>query len=250
MRHPLIALQNAPMNWVRQTLCLDFFHPPELMPGEALEESGSIWTMLFKMVLRPSGWVKKGVELLVVVPTIIIGILPSLIYRVTFKATSLVYLPLVFVAHTTLSSSLSIKSRLERFTKGELEKVRRWLSWIILGLFVSKVGVTLGLVDLSYLAEQFPSQQLLQIVVAPNSWPWWQFTLLSDAVLTLFLFYFADAAIPQIEGKVWKPRTVENTISSLSFLRGILAIATISHGFYIALIEAGLLEAGTLPGWL
>lgn len=235
VRTPIRTLKEAPSNWLRQTLCTDFYHPPEMFPGRS---------MPFSDVLRRMAIFQKAGRGLVLyyaaqsVPFYLIGYLPPIIYRVSFKATALAYAPFIWVAHSTLGNPLSVKARLERITKGELEKVRRLASWPILAALVTKVALLNGWIDLSHVTAQFPSQKLMSNIFVPNSWPWWQITLVSDAVLTFLLLFFADAALARLDGKkAWRAKTVLNTVSGVSFLRATLSLATISHFFYLALSE-------------
>jgi hypothetical protein len=130
-----------------------------------------------------------------------------------------------------------VNSRLERITKGELEKVRRVVSWGIVVTLAAKFGFALGLVDWSRIEEKFPSKKLVQSLVVPGGLPWWQITLGADALLTFFLLFFADAALSRLDGKqAWREQTVLGTVSTVSFLRAALSIITISHFFRIALV--------------
>ena len=77
---------------------------------------------------------------------------------------------------------------------------------------------------------------MAESVVMFGSWPWWQFTLLADALLTFFLFFFADAALGRIDSPhAWKEERTLGTVSAISFLRATLALVTIGHFFLIAL---------------
>src|ERR1700694_4681092 len=38
VRRPLKTLRRTPQNWLRQSLCTDFFHPPEIVPMDAARE--------------------------------------------------------------------------------------------------------------------------------------------------------------------------------------------------------------------
>jgi hypothetical protein len=238
-RSPLQTLNEMPRNWLRQCFCTDFFHPPEMLPLEAVRGNQTFPTfaVVWGVVRQPE---TVGVWLLmvfIVLPLLVIGYLPPLIYRVTFKATAVAYLPFVWVAHTTLRNPLSLKARLERITKGELEKVRRALSWIIVATLAGKLGLIWGLVDRSRIVDKFPSQKFVDSLVVIDRWPWWQITLGADAVLTFFLLYFADAALSRIESqRVWREETVLKTLSTVAFLRAALSIFTMSHFFYIALV--------------
>ncbi len=159
-------------------------------------------------------------------------------YRFCFKATVIVYAPIIWIAQATLRSPLPTKLRLERITKGEIEKVRRWLSGIILAALIAKFFLAIGWVDLDYILKQFHSQKIVDNLVVPGAWPWWQLTLTTDALLTIILRLFADAAQPRLDSQqVWREKTVLAIVSSVCFIRAVAGFATISHFFFLALIE-------------
>jgi hypothetical protein len=240
-RRPLYTLREAPRNWLRQTICTDFAHVPEIVPLDAVKgEDYQLPTFkIFTGFYREQEGVQKILAILVFLPFLVIGWLPSFIYRVSFKATCVVYSPLIWVTHLTLQNPLPLKARLERITKGELEKVRRWLSYVIFGGVIVKLALMLGWVDLKYFQSWFPSSKIADSFVMADRWPWWQFTLTTEAALTFFLFYFADAAITRIENQqTWSESGVLNVVTSASFLRAVLSIVTITYFFYLALLVA------------
>ena len=251
VRRPVYTLRETPHNWIRQTICTDFAHPPEVVPLDAVR--GDEFDVLpfsgFVQFLRDTEDVTtKVVGIGFLMPFVLIGWLPSLIYRVSFKATSLVYAPLIWVTHVTLQNPLPLKARLERITKGELEKVRRGLSWIILTALIAKLALVFALIDRTYFESRFPSTRIASTIVIPDRWPWWQISLTTDALLTFFLFFFADAAITRIENQsTWPDNFVLNIVTSASFLRAVLSILTISYLFYIALFAAFPGVASRLP---
>lgn len=240
IRQPLRTIGEMPRNWVRQSLCTDFAYPPEMLPLDAvkgLRMGVPSFAHLLRGLLRQKGAVPKIGYLLALLPTILLGYLPSLVYRVSFKATSVAYLPFIWVAHATLRNPLPANTRLERITKGELEKVRRVLSWGIIATLAAKFGFVLGLVDWNRIEEKFPSKKLVQSFVVPDGWPWWQITLGADALLTFFLLFFADAALARLNTQqAWREQTVLGTVSTVSFLRAAMSLLTISHFFRIALV--------------
>lgn len=67
------------------------------------------------------------------------------------------YVPFLWVVQATVGSTLPLKVRLERVTKGELEKVRRWLAALILGVFGVVVALRLGIIDLTFVTSKFPT---------------------------------------------------------------------------------------------
>jgi hypothetical protein len=239
VRMPLYTLKETPRNWFRQTLCTDFMHPPEIVPMESLNArvmKHSLYTHLLVGVLETKGVGWKIFALVLSSPILLIGYFPSAVYRVSFKATSIVYAPFIWAARSTIRTPLPLKLRLERITKSELEKVRRGFSWMVIGSFAAKAGLVLGLVDPKVLTEKFASVRTAELFLVPNGWPWWQLTLLTDAVLTFILLFFADAALARHDGShPWPERTVLDVTSTISFVRVTLSILTIAHFFGVAL---------------
>jgi len=241
-RRPLQTLRDTPRNWLRQAFCTDFAHPPEIIPKEALEKDDSRLIRFVDYVeemRKPEDFVSKSVGVVLLAPFLLVGWIPSVLYRVSFKATALAYVPFVWVTHATLRNPLPAKARLERFTKGELEKVRRGVSYIVIVTLAAKGALVFNWIDRSYIEAQFPSQKIVTDFVVLDAWPWWQVTFAADALLTFGLLFFADAAVSRIEGEQpWREESVITTVTTASFLRAAFGLVTISHFFYIALLAA------------
>jgi len=238
----LEALGEVPRNWLRQAICTDFFHPPEILPLEAARGDRNkifVFAEIWESQVSASNAREWLLNAVIATPVFMIGYLPSLFYRISFKATSVAYLPLIWVAHATVENPMPIQQRLKRITKGEFEKVRRVLSWGIIATLLAKLGFILGWVDWGRIEEKFPSKRLVENLVVPVGWPWWQITLAADALLTFFLLFYADAALSRLEApQSWNEPTVLNTISAVTFLRAAMSLLTVSHFFHIALIAA------------
>jgi hypothetical protein len=241
IREPLRTVREIPRNWLRQSFCTDFLHAPEIVPMEAAKgDPAKVFTFkgVFLEGLQDAD--SKALAVLLVSPLLLLGYLPAAIYRISFKATAVAYAPLIWVARTTLENPLPLKTRLERVTKGEMEKARRWLSGITAATLAAKAGLSIGWVDLSKIEAKFPSRKFVESFVVLGSWPWWQVTLGLDALLTFFLLFFADAALARVDTpQPWGEANVTQTVSAISFLRGTLAILTASHFFLVAFADAG-----------
>lgn len=238
LRTPLQTLKDTPQSWFRQTLCTDFAYPPEIVPQEAVREDLIVFKFAdFLEVLRDKE--DRALTLIAIaclLPYFIVGWMFSVIYRVSFKATAIAYMPFIWVAHATLQNPLSLKARLERITKGEIEKVRRGFSWVILTTLIAKIAVVSGWIDKGYIESQIPSHEFVTSFVILDSWPWWQITLAVDAVVTFFLLFYADAALARLDDqRAWRENVVVNIVSTISFVRAALSVVTISAFFYIAL---------------
>jgi hypothetical protein len=233
-RRPVRTILEMPRNWVRQALCTDFAHPPEALPGEQLAVGASfitfqwtIWIAKEKMWTLPFG-----------VAIAVLLFLPPLFYRISFKATAVCYLPFLWVAQATAGSRLPLKVRLERVTKGELEKVRRWLAVFVLGAFGVVAALHFGIIDVTSVTSKFPTElAALNLIGVMKSFQWWHATLLADALLTFWLLFFSDAALARMDTQVWSEPFVANTVSMTSFFRGALAVLTMTHFCWAAILN-------------
>lgn len=160
LRQPLHAIRQVPKNWLRQALCVDLFSPPEIVPGEDAYKSELKFENQFgemiqipvhssmptfrkvflhqkdpaqeymekKLGIRPevTPWtwqifvIDYVFKSLLFVPAFLV----SVAYRVSLKATCVVYAPFVWVAGFTAGSTDPLKMRLERITKqGRLKSI-------------------------------------------------------------------------------------------------------------------------------
>jgi len=227
-RRPVRTIAEMPRNWVRQTFCTDLAHPPEAMPGE-LTNPGEFPT--FRRALQ-------YLDIPILFPVAILLFLPPLLYRISFKATAVVYAPFLWVAQATAGSPIPIKSRLERVTKGELEKVRRWLALFVLGVFGVVASLHFAVIDLTSVTSKFPTElAAVNLIGVTKSFQWWHATLLADALLTFWLFFFADAALARMDTQVWSEPFVANMLSMTSFFRGALAVLTMTRFCWLAILN-------------
>jgi hypothetical protein len=145
---------------------------------------------------------------------------------------------LIWVAQTTVGGALPLKARLERITKGELEKARRALAWFVLSFVVTKASLVAGIIDLTAITAKLPVALAHLNLISHGGAQWWQAWLLIDALLTCCLFFFADGALARLDAKTWSESVVERTLSVTSFFRGTLAVATAGRFFCWAFLNA------------
>jgi hypothetical protein len=283
-RYPGESLKAIPSNWRRLALAVDISRPPELIPGidihmDVFSEDHS-W-ISFDYVLRRlrDGLLtlskdparefpylmeveepRRGLAIrelrlramlscgFFLLPVLVLGYVPALAYRWSFKATSIVYLPLIWVARTTLRKSLELKDWLKQIKEGdELEKTRRVWSVFVLGLLGTKALYVLGWISLEALAAKIPEGNLRELYLMPEVIPWWQWAAFINGLLTFSLLYFASWAMPRIEGEkpAWKHENVERTVQGLTFTRGVLSYYSIGCVLYI--FVAGSFDLGWPP---
>jgi hypothetical protein len=228
---PLLALQNIPDNWFRQTLSTDFFYYPEIVPGESRAGKSLTFHNLIRTISQEWKDASSNFSIILIIFALlllVVGYVPAIIFRVTFKATSIVYLPLVFIALGTANIKASNKVILDLLVNGEREKLRIVLAKSIAVLAMIKTAVAAGFAENSFLADWLKSQQLAQIIFQDGAFPAWQLALFAEATITLGLFYFvAEPAWRRLQaGEPWSEKWLEPLIRLWLFVRALLATAS------------------------
>lgn len=238
---PLITLSAMPTNWKRQALCTDITRPPEIIPGES-ELNGEVITFQYFIDLIKKTWEESWflglIGLIVNLPILILGFIPSYLLRFSFKATSIIYLPFVWIAYETLNSSDTLKARLDLIILSESEKIRRKFSiFILCMILIIFFGIKFGEFDYNGFKVNLDSMLFyFQRLIEPYPWPLWPIIFLIEVVITYFLFYYADRTRLRINGgSEYSEYDIASVLKSLSFLRNFFAILTISIPFLIAL---------------
>ena len=221
-------------NWRRQVLCTDLVCVPEVLPkfSEAKHQG-----FVFERALEEIGERETIPGVLFMIAITALFYLPPVLYRLTLKATSLVYAPLIWVISTTLESKLPLATRLEQLRdKSDIEKTRRWWSGaIVLPVLFGKTLLTLGWIRSETISERLPSAELISIYVIPDGFAPWQIAAGLNALLTFALLYIAGAAGARVQLGVLSSTLVERTINAIGFTRGLLSIYTVCCGWYITM---------------
>lgn len=251
---------------MRQTLCVDLYVPPEIVPGEdaykvefaweeapgrikRLEVDSEIITFR-KVFLQKSARLKRpwstkdwkftlfrfALTLLLFAPAYLV----PLLYRISLKATCVVYAPFIWVAGATAGSTDSLKVRLERIVKGEFEKSRRDFAKLVLFIAVVKFALNFGWIGSTEAAHQvlIESVKLIERFLEPKSWPWWQIALFCDALVTFGLFWGADALLSRMNDREdYQPRRAADIVAAITFLRAASAVAVIAYLLAIAVAQ-------------
>jgi hypothetical protein len=248
MKHPKWAVVSIPGNWVRQALVTDILYVPEIIPGESLDKEAGDAIPSFSSLLEgfsdavniPEEKITHQVLMwTILLCALLFCYIPAIFLRISFKASSFVYLPLVFVAASSRLRKSSLQWKLERITKGELESARRKVSFLVLTLAAGRAGLQQGLVEPGFFRDKLGSEALAQIVL--SGWPWWFSTLIIEAALTFMLFFSAGWALSRIERR--QPLAEDAVMSAFMgalFVRGALASITVIYLFCLAFITLAL----------
>ncbi len=256
-RNPLGTLLAIPKNCRRICFSLDLAHAPEIVPGIEIADISELKIFgrsadkylkinVMTTTFRPS--MQKGVWLSVYYITVSITLLstvylPSILYRISLKSTSLAYLPLIWSIRRNLSPGDGVKAKVGDVIEDGMERLSRWYALIVIGFFTTIPGALLLLSDsmraqLSGTVAPFISSaispvlgyQLLKIVsfVTPDGVEIgsWHLTRLAGAFVTIWLYNYARKIRRRIDNGIPLSADVERRIGVAAFIRSLLGIWT------------------------
>jgi hypothetical protein len=236
IQQPWVTLKTIPTNWFRITFAMDVSCPPEKIPGHSEENLSKDMRKLYEETnhvllwpLRILGWPSMFA----------IFYLPALIYRWSLKATSIIYSPLVFVAHSTFSESKDLRTKLELIKRGDLSRIRVWYGVIAIAAFLVKLVLMMNLPGFADWWNGHPVSRFLAIYVAPAEIPKWQLAELGNSVLAIGSMLFARHALLRYELQhPWPEVPVKSLLGFVSALRWLLALYAIVCTGYITMNAA------------
>jgi hypothetical protein len=235
LREPAAAIQAIPTNWARVTLATDTFFAPELVPEHPVRTFQSF--ML---------WVRKGpshtstqLRWMLAPLTIAVVFLPALLYRWSLKVTSIIYAPLVFVAHSTFSESEDLRTKLELIKRGDLSRIRVFFGVVAIALFVVKLVLMMNLPGFADWWNGHPVSRFLALYVAPAEIPKWQLAEFANSLLAIGAMVFARHALLRYDLQhPWPEVPVRRLLGFVSGLRWLLALYAILCTGYITMRAA------------
>jgi len=257
MRWPIDSLRAIPANWARTVLALDVRQAPQPLPPPTPpvhqrylnDISLSYW---FRAA---HSWVSGSMPLshvgtflivvLYLLLTFVLGLMlfvPAWAYRWSVKATSILYLPLIWVVRSSWPTGVTLRDRLEDFQHSKVEQLKRWYAgFVIVGLTVVPVAVFLWWhATLAALADRV-GLRIVNFVLFTGEIEMWHVARLVNAAITVGVWLFADAELRGIQrGRGHTEESVGAVISTASFVRGLL-------GFY--LVAVGLCIFATEVDW-
>jgi hypothetical protein len=154
--------------------------------------------------------------------------LPVFAYRLSLKATSIIYAPLVFVAHSTFSEGKDLRTKLELIKRGDLSRIRVWYGVIAIAAFLVKLVLMMNLPNFAEWWNGHPVSRFLAIYFAPAEIPKWQLAELANSVLAIGSMLFARHALLRYELQhPWPEVPVKRLLGFVSALRWLLALYAI-----------------------
>lgn len=230
LQQPLRTLQAIPGNWFRQTFCIDASTIPELVPGH--DDGGLERPLTFSLglvELRSADLLQR--LLMGQVLTIIFG--PAFIYRLSFKLTGIVWLPLLWVVSPLQPGSHTPREKLEDLRYGIVTKLALAWSVIVVAAFLIKIHLDAGL---SFLPPVLNRELVL------TTYPW-HIAAAVNGLVAIALFLFADRQLVQLSrNKGLSAPVLEAAITSTLMFRRVIGLYTLANALWLVAVEAKLVE--------
>ena len=238
LRHPAVALQSIVRNWARATASIDTFFAPEVVPEHP---SNNFHALRGGLLLRNSALppVVRRVKKAVLPVFLTLLFFPALLYRWSLKATSIIYAPLVFVAHSTFSEGKDLRTKLELIRRGDLSRIRVLYGLAAIAVFLVKLVLMAKWNGFAAWWNGNPITEFLAVYVAPTEIPIWQVAELANSALAIGSMLFARHALLRYNvGHPFPDTPVKRILGFVSGLRMVLALYTIVCLFYLTMRAA------------
>ena len=227
VREPMAALRAIPKNWARVSLSMDSFVLPELVPEHP--------SVTFGFLVQAESVSERVSNILYFGPLF----LPALLYRWSLKATSIIYAPLVFVAHSTFREGTDLRTKLELIKRGDLGRIRAAYGVVAIAAFLVKVVLMMKWSAFAAWWNGNPISEFVALYVAPAEIPKWQIAGFANSVLAVGAMFFARHALLRYDiGQPLPEKSLKQILGFISGLRWVLAIYAILCVGYITMREA------------
>ncbi|MGB7061843.1 MAG: hypothetical protein WBF13_05760 [Candidatus Zixiibacteriota bacterium] len=247
LRDPVGSIKAIPLNWKRFALVIDFAHPPEVVPGHwkhGAKDSAYEWPFVrafFAITIRRHRGFWRILGLLVDVltfPVLLVSIfLPAILYRMSLKSTSVIYLPFLWIINVAFPKGINAQQSLELIKQNEVEKLRRTYSLGALLIFyiapiflLSQFNQQLTLLQ-NYLGE---NADLLSIYTFVFNVKPWHIARFVNIILTFFVCFYADYRLRHVgSGPAVSETGGGRFLSWVLLFRGVCGMYTLFCSLYI-----------------
>ncbi len=241
--HPLLSIQQLPRNWYEVVFCVDFIHPPEVLPGIDRTDSFlkfSNWSAIWLKKKESNTTSEYIFDLFFYVIATPFMFFPALLYRWSLKSSALVWLPIIYIVgkdHSEDSRKLDLQYLLEASCRTTLAKTQFYIA--IFSILVLTIFPLLFSTRVKELFSLNPVDilPLLNYVFAfqMHAWHW---TRLGAGLLTILLFLYTDYLL--IKRGVYSSAGESISpflIRAIKLIRFPLSLFTLSAFFYVLYVE-------------
>jgi hypothetical protein len=158
-------------------------------------------------------------------------------YHWSVKATSIVYLPLIWIVKKGQFDPPNLRDALDDHQVG---KVRLVISILLLSLFVGKLVAMVALQGFADWWNTTEGLKRLRVLIVPHQVPVWQIASALNCVLAIWLWRYAWKKVRQF-GRANPPdeRKVLTVWRAVTLISAVLSLYTIACTFAIV-VKAGL----------
>jgi len=238
---PIDSLTEIPKNWFLQVLCVDSFHPPELVPGiESSPDKTLDELKISNLRLTLSGLTWPATILFI--PSVLPAYALSFTYRMTLKGTSIVWAPLLWIV-PKFKPNDSLVVRLKRINKSSRGRCTLVLSAFVIVGFLAKLLIYNGAIALSA-AVPGPFGKLLVDYIAPTTLPLWQIASILNSILAIVLFLWSGDEIIRLEDQTSQRSSSfpDYWLRSTTVIRNLLSVYTSTCLAYLTLVRSQVIH--------
>jgi hypothetical protein len=177
------GIREAPNNWWHTLFIVDFFTPPELVPGYRRPDFFNI-SHIWSRIRDGEAWFERGAALIMFA----ILYLPGYVYRLSIKSTCYYYWPIIYLARPTmLAGRPGLLADL--LWRDHMEWARRFVSVVAISLlFISNMP---AIVDIRAMVPPILVSPLEYFFVANfGRIMIWQWFVIISAIITLIIFVY------------------------------------------------------------
>lgn len=246
LKYPVESITSIPLNWFTIALVMDMKHPPELLPGlnrygDDAELRFVTWPWfsgLFKEILKgpPDNRetaIRETIQLSFV-SFLFYGFLyfPALIYRFSLKATSLIYLPFIWIIGTGKSKDNNLKLVLDDIMKSQVERIKRLYAVFVI-IFLTIIPFTTSFYW-EKISANWQGKSFIKYFFLIDEIDSWHITRFGSCIITFLLFYFADKISIRVNHYNISRSEIIKLFFSMGFrIRTIMTLWTIGCGIHI-----------------
>lgn len=213
--------------------------------------TAAVWSSLRSVLIVALAFLLAGTLMWCIIETPLRAILylPVLFYRLSLKATSICYFPLLLLIQQS-TSKVPLQLQLEQVRDGKWAALRRRMAWLFGGIVVMKIVAYSLQIRLVENWDASALGQFARLVVLPYSLPAWQVATLVNAIIVIGFYYLVDLIL-------WRYRRGDKVAETgvLALLRcviivtGFLGIYTTVANVWIILHHEPFLRVPPIGVW-
>lgn len=190
------SIKAIPKNWKRIVFEVDIFYPPELLPeieSSNLKNLSSFKSTNLLIVLKLD--ISAPYKIFVIL-NYLIFLIPSIIYRYSFKATALIYIPIIWLIP---SKNISLKLIMKENTKTLLSKIMFFYAlFVVIFLTIFPLYLYTKSIEILNYLPKIINEKIYEIFFVID-FNFWHLTRFIASVLTIIIFICFEKILLHLE---------------------------------------------------